>query len=112
MLDNLKYQVNLPALFITLSVLFVCTPVGLWYVRKTTGRSIREMLTLLAAAIVFILLMAPSIFIFDGWLNSPDRSIRHTIVRLLGVAYLPVALLVWWAFNRLAKSRRPRRRNS
>jgi hypothetical protein len=46
MLDNLKYQVNLAALFITLSVLFVCTTVGFWYVRKTTGRSIREMLTL------------------------------------------------------------------
>src|ERR1700704_4042831 len=111
MLDSLKYQVNLPALFIMVAFLLVSGTAGLWFVRKTTGRSVREMLALLAGAIALILLMVPSIFIFDGWLNSPDWSVRHTIVRLLTLAYLPVALLVWWAFNRVAKSRRPKTRN-
>jgi len=110
MLDALRYQVNWPALFIMLAFLFVSGIVGLWYVRKTTGRSIREMLALLAGAIVFILLMAPSILIFDGWLNSPDKSIRHTTIQLLTLAYLPVGALVWWTFNKVAKSRRPRPR--
>jgi len=66
--------------------------VGLWYVRKTTGRPLREMLSLLGGAVVFILLMLPSIVIF-----------RHTANSLLALSYLPVALLVWWAFNKIAK---------
>jgi NADH:ubiquinone oxidoreductase subunit 6 (subunit J) len=102
--------VNWPALFIMLAFLFVSGTVGLWFVRKTTGRSIREMLALLAGAIVFILLMAPSILIFDGWLNASDKTTRHIMTQLLTLAYLPVAVLVWWTFNKLAKSRRPRRR--
>jgi hypothetical protein len=97
-------------MFIMLAFLLVAGTVGLWCVRKTTGRSIREMLALLAGAIVFILLMAPSILIFDGWLNASDKTTRHIMTQLLTLAYLPVAVLVWWTFNKLVKSRRPRRR--
>jgi Na+(H+)/acetate symporter ActP len=110
MLDALRYQVNWPALFIMLAFLLVTGAVGLWFVRKTTGRSIREMLALLAGSVVFIILMVPSIFIFDGWLNSPDKSVRHITIQILTLVYLPVGLLVWWTFNKVAKSKRPRSR--
>jgi Na+(H+)/acetate symporter ActP len=110
MLDTLRYQINVPALFTMLAFLFVSGIIGLWFVRKTTGRSIREMLALLAGAIVFIFLMTPSIFIFDGWLNSPDKGIRHTTIQLLTLAYLPLGVLVWWTFNKVGKSRRTRPR--
>jgi Na+(H+)/acetate symporter ActP len=106
MLDRLRNEVYLPGMLIVLAFFLASGTVGLWYVRKTTGRPLREMLSLLVGAVVFILLMLPSFFIFHGWLESPDGGTRHTAARLLSLAYIPVALLVWWAFNKLAKPKR------
>ena len=57
MLESLRHQVYLPAIFIALGIVVVFGSLGLWLVHKSTGRAIREMLALLAAAAVLISLM-------------------------------------------------------
>jgi hypothetical protein len=108
MLEALRSEVNLPALFVMLAFLFGAGTAGLWYVRKTTGRSVREMLALLAAAVVLISLMMVSFVAFHGWLDSPDGNTRRIANRLLRWGMLPVAVVVWWLFNNLAKAKGPR----
>ena len=89
-----------------LAVFFVISNIGaagLWYVRKTTGRSIREMLALLAAAFVLIVFMFPLIVCADEWLNSPDLAIHDFAKITLTAVLLPIAFVIWRFFNRLAK---------
>ena len=104
MLNSLR-SVNLPTLVALLSAVFGIGWVGLWFVRKTTGRTIREMLALLAAGFVLIAFMAPLVIYTDDWLNSPDRAIHDLVKMLLTTVFLALALVVSQLFNRLAKPR-------
>ncbi len=71
----------LPSLLAVLSITFSIGAAGLWYVRKTTGRPIREMLALVAAAFVLFACMFPLVLCADEWLNSPDRAI-HDLAKM------------------------------
>ena len=106
MLESLRHQVYLPAVFIALGVVLVLGALGLWLVHKSTGRSIREMLTLLAAAVVLISLMMVPIAIFHKQMDSPDRDTRRIMNFLMHWGTVLVAFAVWWVFNRLWKPRR------
>jgi uncharacterized metal-binding protein len=106
MLENLRNQINLTALLAILSGLLIFGTAGLWYIRKTTGRPIREMLALLAGAVVLIGLMGVSFAVLHGWMESPDLNARRNADFLMRWGMLPVAFVVWWVFNRLSKSRR------
>ena len=89
-----------------LAVLFVISSIGaagLWYVRKTTGRSIREMLALLAAAFVLIGFMFPLVLCADEWFNSPDRAIHDLAKIVLTAIFLPIAFVVRRLFSRRVK---------
>ena len=102
MLNSLR-NADLPRLLAVLSVIVSIGAAGLWYVRKTTGRPIREMLALLAAAFVLIAFMFPLIVCADEWLSSPDLAIHDLAKMLFTAVFLPVAFVVWRFFNRLAK---------
>jgi hypothetical protein len=106
MLENLRNQINLTALLIILGGLLIFGTAGLWYVRKTTGRPIREMLALLGGALALISLMGISFALLHGWMESPDLNARRNADFLMRWGMLPVAFMVWWIFNRLSKSRR------
>jgi hypothetical protein len=72
----LNYTDIMPFL-IFFCLLFIGGGIGLWYVRKTTGRSMRDMLAVLGAGVTFILLMGASSVFFRPWLKSPDRHTRR-----------------------------------
>lgn len=102
MLNSLR-NVYLPNLLAVLSVIFSIGAAGLWYVHKITGRSIREMLALLAAAFVLIAFMFPLVVCADEWLNSSDLAI-HDLAKIgLTAMLLPIAFFIWQFFNRLVK---------
>jgi hypothetical protein len=96
MLENLRNQINLTALLIILSGLLVFGAAGLWFVRKTTGRPIREMLALLGGALVLISMMGISFAFLHGWMESPDSNARRNADFLMRWGMLPVAFVVWW----------------
>lgn len=96
-------SVYLPNLLALLSAIFGIGWVGLWYVRKTTGRSIRDMLALLAAGFVLVAFMFPLVIYADEWLSSPDLAIHDLAKMGLTAVLLPIAFFVWQFFNRLAK---------
>ncbi|MGH9637803.1 MAG: hypothetical protein ACRD72_23440, partial [Candidatus Angelobacter sp.] len=75
-MPNSLPKVHLASLLAVLFVTFSIGAAGWWYVRKTTGRPIREMLALLAAAFVLIAFMFPLVLYADEWLNSPDLAIH------------------------------------
>jgi len=79
---------------------------GLWGVHKTTGRPYREMLSLLAGAVVLIGFMVLGFAVFSKWIFSPDPRTSHLADRLFAWVYLPIAAFIWWVFNRLAKRHR------
>jgi Na+(H+)/acetate symporter ActP len=110
MFENLRNQINLAALLIILSSILVFGAAGLWFVRKTTGRPIREMLALLVGALVLISLMGISFAFLHGWMESPDSNARRNADFLMRWGMLPVAFVVWWIFNRLSKPKRQMRR--
>jgi lysylphosphatidylglycerol synthetase-like protein (DUF2156 family) len=97
------YLSNLPAIF---SAIFNVGAAGFWYVHKTTGRPIREMLALFAAAFVLVALMFPLVVYADEWLNSSDLAIHDLAKLVLTAVFLPIAFVVWRIFNRLAKPKR------
>lgn len=99
-------SVYLPTLIGLLSAIFGIGWVGLWYVRKTTGRPIREMLALLAAGLVLVAFMVPLVIYADEWLNSPDLAIHDLAKMVLTAVFLAIAFFVWQFFNRLAKPKR------
>ena len=96
---------DLIPLAIVLGLLVLVLIPGLWYVKKTTGRTVRDMLALLGGAITFLLLMAPPLMFFRNQIDSPDRSTRKLTQFILFAVYMPVAVVVTWAFNRLVKRR-------
>jgi hypothetical protein len=106
MLESLRHQFYLPAVFIALGVVLVLGALGLWLVRRSTGRPIREMLALLAAAFVIIAFMFPLVLFFDEWSRSPDLAIREFVKMVITIIILPIAFVVWRFFNRLSKPRR------
>ena len=106
MLESLKYYVNMPALFIVLGLVVGIGALGLWAVHRSTGRPIREMLTLLAGAFALITLMLVAIIALHGWMDSPDFNARRNVNVLMRWGMLPVAWLIWWVFNRLSKPKR------
>ena len=99
-------SIYLPNLLAVISVTFSIGAAGLWYVRKTTGRPIREMLALFAAAFVLVALMFPLVIYADEWLNSSDLAIHDLAKIVLTAVCLPIAFVVWRFFNRLAKPKR------
>jgi ABC-type bacteriocin/lantibiotic exporter with double-glycine peptidase domain len=108
MLESLKHNVNLPALFVVLGLVASVGSLGLWAVHRSTGRRIREMLALLAAAFLTICLMIPLVIFFDEWLKSPDLAVHQLAHTLLVLIFLPIALAIWWIFNRLSKQKSQR----
>jgi amino acid permease len=106
MLESLRHQVNLPAVFIVFGAVMFLGALGLWLVRRSTGRPMREMLALLAAAFVIIAFMFPLVLFFDEWSRSPDLAIREFVKTLITIIILPIAFVVWRFFNRLSKPRR------
>jgi hypothetical protein len=102
MLNNLR-SVHLPSLVAILSFILSIGAAGLWYVRKITGRPIREMLALLAAAFVLIAFMFPLVVCADEWLSSPDLAIHDLAKIVLMAVLLPIAFFIWRFFNRLAQ---------
>jgi hypothetical protein len=99
-------SVYLSNLLVIFSVIFSVGAVGLWHVRKATGRPIREMLALFAAAFVLIALMFPLVIYADEWLNSSDLAIHDLAKLVLTAVFLPIAFVVWRFFKRLAKPKR------
>lgn len=110
MFESFRNNVDIPALLIFLGFLLIVGVPGLWYVKKTTGRSIRDMLALLGGAVILILLMMPAVVFFYQPANSQGRRTDRLAEDIVVMAYLPVALLVWWAFNKLAKRKAGRKR--
>jgi hypothetical protein len=109
MLESLKHNVNLPALFVVFGIVAVVGALGLWLVHRSTGRRIREMLALLGAAFLTICLMIPLMLFFDEWLKSPDLAIHQAAHTLLLWISLPIIIAIWWAFNKLSKPKRQMR---
>jgi hypothetical protein len=105
MLNSLR-NVYSPGLLAALSAVFSIGAAGLWYLLKTTGHSIRDVLALLAAAFVLIAFMLPLVVFADEWLSSPDLAIRGLAKMALTAVLLPIAFCIWHFFNRLAKPRR------
>jgi nitrate reductase gamma subunit len=105
MFEDLINAVDLRAVAIFAGFLLVVLVPGLWYVNKTTGRSMRDMLAVLGAGVVFILLMMPAIILFHDRLNSPNRRARRLADDVFVAAYTLVAIVLSWAFNKLAKQR-------
>jgi amino acid permease len=94
---------DLIPLAIVLGVLVVVLVPGLCYVRKTTGRSLHDMLAVLGGAITLILLMMLPLIFFRDQIDSPNRSIRSLTEKILIAVYLPIAVVITWGFNKLAK---------
>lgn len=101
MLESLKYSIDIPAAIAMLAFFVVVGTVGLWYVRKTTGRSYRDMFGVLAGALIFIVLMVPSFYFFHERIFSPDKHLARRTTDLLSLAYIPVAVSIWWILNKL-----------
>ncbi len=106
MLESLRHQVYLPAVFIVFGIVVLFGALGLWGVHRSTGRPIREMLALLAAAFVAIGFMGPLVLFFDEWLKSDDLAIREVAKTVLYCVFLPIVFAIWWVFNRLSKHNR------
>jgi uncharacterized protein HemY len=66
---------------------------------------LRDLLALLGASIVLILVTALGVAYFYGQIESPYESTRQLTKYVSRVVFLLVALLVWWAFNKLAAKR-------
>jgi len=105
MLNSLR-SVYLSNLLVILSVIFSIGAAGLWYVHKTTGRRIRDLLALLAAGFVLTAFMFPLVIYADEWLNSSDLAIHDLAKMVLTSVFVGMALVVWHFFNRLAKPKR------
>src|SRR5258708_26498194 len=90
-------------------LLVVCVP-GLWYVKKTTGRSWRDMLAVLGAGVTLILLLGVGNVFFHDRLNSPDSHARRLAENIFVAVFAVAAVIISWVFNRLAKSRSNRRK--
>jgi hypothetical protein len=108
MFETLRNYTDIMPLLIVLSFLLIAGTVGLWYVRKTTGRPMRDMLAVLGAGLTLILLMLPAIVFFRAWLDSPDRHTRRLAEDIFVIAFGIVAVAISWAFNKLAKNRAQR----
>jgi hypothetical protein len=105
MFETLRNYTEITPLLIFLGFLLVVGSVGLWYVKKTTGRPMRDLLVVLVAGFVLVILFTPIIV-----LESREPWRRHPSI----VSYLvfsALALLVWWAFNKLARRRSKRARS-
>ena len=105
MLNSLR-SVYLSNLLVIFSVIFSIGAAGLWYVHKTTGRRIRDLLALLAAGFVLTAFMFPLVIYADEWLNSSDRAIHDLAKMALRAVFLPIAFVICRFFNRLAKPKR------
>ena len=111
MLENLENYVDIQSLVVLLAFLAAAGAVGLWYVHRTTRRSYRDMLAVLAGAVVLIAFMMAGMIFFHDWLNSPDRHMRRMNERFFVFLYmLPVAVLIWWALNRIGALKRTLRK--
>ena len=77
-------EVQFVAIF--LGCVLLVLVLGLWYVAKTTGRPLRDMLGVLAAAITLVLLLMPLVkFLSPGW-DSPDSTKRFLGICGIGSA--------------------------
>ena len=105
MFESVINAVDLRAVAIFAGFLLVVFVPGLWYVKKTTGRPWRDMLASLSAGFVLVLLFVPVAFLFQDPLHSPDRHTRGLAYNILSVLFGVLAVVIWWAFNMLAKRR-------
>jgi nitrate reductase gamma subunit len=105
MSESLRNAVDIRAVAIFAGFLLLVDVPGLWYVKKTTGRPWRDMLAVLGAGIALILLMVPPIILFSDRLNSPNRRARRLAENIFVAAFVVIAMIISWAFNKLAKHR-------
>lgn len=97
---------NFLALFVVIGVVVSVSALGLWLVHLSSGRPIREMLALLAAAFVIIVLVVPLVLVFHEWSSSDDVAIRGAAHAVFALILLPVAFVVWRFFNKLSRPKR------
>jgi UDP-N-acetylmuramyl pentapeptide phosphotransferase/UDP-N-acetylglucosamine-1-phosphate transferase len=102
MAEAVRSNVNVPGLLVFLGFLVVVGVYGLWDVRKTSGRSLRDLAVLAAAITLIVLMVAPMLF-FREQMESPDIGTRKLTQYILVAVYLPIAVAITWAFNKLAK---------
>jgi len=107
MLQTLRSNVDLTALSIVLSFFLVVGGVGVWYVRKTTGRPLKDMLAVLGGGIALAALC------FSLHSIEPASLKKRTVTNIGFWIFVALAPLVWWAFNKLARpaSTKARSRN-
>jgi hypothetical protein len=103
MVEFLKNSDVLP-IGIFLGCLLAVLVLGCWYIAKTTGRPLRDMLAVLAGGIAIVSVTVP-LAILD---YTPGQRHSSPMNYLIFVA---ITLLVWWSFNKLARGRSKRSRH-
>jgi predicted MFS family arabinose efflux permease len=90
---------ELLAILFFLMLLGIVLLLGVWGVHKTSGRSYREMLLLLAAAMILIALTVPAVIFTETYLKSAGPDARRLANLAFRWGFLGIAILVWWVFN-------------
>jgi len=93
------------ALLIFLACLVPVVAAGLWLVKKTTGRPMRDLLALLAGGCILVVLVEIALALFPGLKGRQDS---HNIAFFVFTA---LALFVWHIFNRLGKHHRSQKKH-
>jgi hypothetical protein len=96
--QTLQKQFDLMALAIFLGCLLVVIAAGLWYVRKTTGRPMRDMLAVFTAGIILVALMLSFVALEPkSWSGRRHASPAEYLI------FVALALSLTWIFNKIAK---------
>ncbi len=104
-MENLRYSINWDALAITLAFCSLVVAVIAWFARKA-GRPVRDVLALVATALVLILVLMPIVVAFDGDFASPEVKWFFHQMEFLAVTL--IAYLLWWAGNKFSHRARAR----
>jgi hypothetical protein len=99
-LENLDNYAELESWAIFLSVFIVAFVSWFWFISKRTGRPVRDLLTLFAAAITVVALMLSFLALEPKhWNGQRHASPAEYLV------FVALALSVTWTFNKVAKGR-------